>query len=213
MKYFKSLPIIKQFDPNSNQYINAVNLTARGYMVPSLVDNLAFAYKYDVNEADTPENIAQRYYNDVNRYWIVLFGNNILDPQFGWPLTSSQFQSYLVNKYSTAANSTDPNIVLSYVTGTVDHYQKTVTTKNSDSLQSQTITIEIDSATFNSTPSMITSTYTLPSGAKITQTTTTSAVSIYTNESNLNEAKRKISIVKDVYVPQMETQLKALMKS
>jgi len=213
MKYFKSLPIIKQFDPNSNQYINAVNLTARGYMVPSLVDNLAFAYKYDVNEADTPENIAQRYYNDVNRYWIVLFGNNILDPQFGWPLTSSQFQSYLVNKYSAAANSTDPNIVLSYVTGTVDHYQKTVTTKNSDSLQSQTITIEIDSATFNSTPSMITSTYTLPSGAKITQTVTTSAVSIYTNENNLNEAKRKISIVKDVYVPQMETQLQALMKS
>mgnify|MGYP003347589066 FL=1 len=213
MKYFKSLPIIKQFDPNSNQYINAVNLTARGYMVPSLVDNLAFAYKYDVNEADTPENIAQRYYNDVNRYWIVLFGNNILDPQFGWPLTSSQFQSYLVNKYSAAANSTDPNIVLSYVTGTVDHYQKTVTTKNSDSLQSQTITIEIDSATFNSTPSMITSNFTLPSGETITQTVTTSVVSIYTNENNLNEAKRKINIVKDVYVPQMETQLQTLMKS
>ena len=213
MRYFNTLPQIQQFDPNSGQYVTSANLTARGYLVPSLVNNLNFAYKYDITESDTPENIAYRYYNDVNRFWIVLFGNNIIDPQFGWPLTSSQFQNYLVSKYSTAANSTNPNIVLSYVTGTVDHYEKHITTQDSTSLQSQTIVINIDSATFNSTPSMITSTYTLPSGAKITQTVTTSAVSIYTNENNLNEAKRKISIVKDVYVPQMETQLQALMKS
>lgn len=210
MKYFSSLPLISQ--PNFNGHsVVATNLLSRNYLLPSLKDNLSLYYSYDLRESDTPENVAYRYYNDVNRFWILLYGNNIIDPQWDWPLTSNVLLAYLINKYSTAAGSTDSNVVLAYIQSTVHHYEKIISTSDTSGTQQQSITIQIDQNTYNNTIQGTTSA-TLPSGVKVTQTVKTRIVSIYDYENNLNESKRKINIIKDSYVTQMETQFTNLMR-
>lgn len=209
MKYFSSLPLITQTDPYGNN-ITVNNILTRAYLLPSLQKNLMLFYAYDINEIDTPENMSYRYYNDTYRYWILLYANGIMDPQAEWPLTNQQFLIYLKDKYAEAANGASN--VLSYTTATIHHYEQYITTTNSYDNQGQTITIEIDGPTYNTFMSH-TSTSTFPdTGITVTKTVTAAAISIYDYENSVNESKRKIQIMRDFYVPQMETQFKSLMR-
>ena len=209
MKYFNSLPLITQNDFNGNAIV-VNNLISRAYLLPSLAKNVMLFYQYDVKESDTPENIAYKYYEDMDRYWILLYSNGIIDPQSDWPLTSQQFDLYLTKKYSEDAGSSEPSIVLSYITGTIHHYEQTTTTTDSSNLQKQNVTIKIDENTYNN---MIETQYdaVFSNGVKVSKTITKKAVSIYDYENRLNESKRKIKIMKKNYVDQMETQLKNVM--
>jgi len=124
MQYFSTLPKIVSYDPSGNK-IAAVNLLVRSSVIPSLLDNPALYYEYDIQEGDTPEIIASKYYNDPYRYWMVLFANQLLDPQWDWPLTYSQFEAYLNDKYASVAanNSMEP---LAYTQATVYEYRKVI---------------------------------------------------------------------------------------
>lgn len=208
MRYFNTLPLIAQTDFKGNSIL-VNNLLARSYMLPSLQKNVMLFYEYDVQEIDTPENVAYRYYNDVNRFWLVLFSNNILDPQGEWPLTNNQFISFLNNKYGSAAANAN-STVLAYTNSTIHHYEEVITTSDSQNLQEQTISIVIDEETYNNTLNeKIVRTF--PNGVQVTKTVSTKAVSIYEYENNLNESKRKIQIMKEEYAPDAEVQLKTLM--
>lgn len=208
MKYFSSLPLITQTDPYGNS-ITVNNILTRAYLLPSLQKNLMLFYTYDITEIDTPENMSYRYYNDTYRYWILLYSNGIMDPLAEWPLTNQQFLIYLKDKYAEAANGAAN--VLSYTTATIHHYEQYVTTTNSYDNQGQTITIEIDGPTYNTFVGH-TSTSTFPdSGITVTKKVSAAAISIYDYEISLNESKRNIKIMRDLYVPQMETQFKSLM--
>ncbi len=212
MKYFNTLPLIYQSDFNGN-YLTVNNIISRAYLLPSLAKNINLTYEYDIKEIDTPENIAYRYYNDVNRYWIVLYANGIMDPQSEWPLTNQQFDLYMVKKYSEAAGSTTPGVVTAYTLGTIHHYEQTVVTSDSSNLQEQTITIQIDKNTYDSgINSTVNATFS-NSGIVVTKTTSYNAISIFDYENTANEVKRKISIIKDSFVNETELQLKSLMSS
>ena len=206
MKYFNSLPTIIKNDYNNNVVL-ATNLLTRAYFLPSLLKNVTLFYEYDLREGDTPEIIAHKYYGNVYKYWIVLYSNGIIDPQSDWPLTSNQFELYLNDKYSVQANGTP---VLSYTTSTVHHYEKIITIQNSNDMYTQNNTVIIDEDAYNSL-STSTVTRTLPDGSSVTQSISKSAISIYDYEVNLNEDKRKINIMKDIYVEPLENQFVKLM--
>ena len=207
MRYFGTLPLINQTDPYGNN-ITVNNILTRAYLLPSLQNNLMMFYTYDLKEVDTPENISYRYYNDVYRYWIVMYSNGIFDTQSNWPLNNQQFLLYLNDKYATAANGVAN--VLSYTTSTVHHYEQYITTTNSSDNQGQTITIQIDGDTYNTfVQSSTTSTF--GNGISVTKKISANAISIYEYENNLNESKRKIKIMNNNYVAATEKQFKSLM--
>jgi hypothetical protein len=208
MKYFKTLPLVSQPDFNGNNVV-VNNLMARGKLVSSLSTNVMLFYQYDIKEGDTPENIAYRYYNDMNRYWMIMYANNIIDPQWSWPLNNNQFLLYLKNKYAEAAGGQD--LAIAYALSTVDHYEKIISTSDTNNLQKQTIRVQIDEDTYNN---LMTNTQelTFDNGVVVTETIDKAAISIYDNEVELNENKRKINLIKAQYVDQMEIQLKALLK-
>ena len=72
MQYFDSLPKIVHTDQNGNSTIRT-NLMARVSIIPENLKNPLLYYQYDIQEGDTPEIVAHKYYNDMYRYWIVLF--------------------------------------------------------------------------------------------------------------------------------------------
>ena len=177
--------------------------------MPSLLNNLMLFYTYDVHETDTPENIAYKYYNDIYSYWIVLYSNGIIDPYSSWPLDNDPFNLYLIDKYSAAANGASN--VVPYTTSTVYGYFKTVTTFDTTTSDSQTITIQIDENTYNNTlPSTQTA---VLNGIKITKITNTYIQSLYDYEIAQNEAKRNNKILNKNYLPQVQIQFKNLMSS
>lgn len=197
MQYFETLPKIIVQDSNG---VNSVvtNLLARCSVIPNILKNPMVFYKYDIQEDDTPEIVAYKYYDDSYRYWVVLFANQILDPQWGWPLSSRQFQSYIDDKYPDI----DP-------TDVIDHYEKTITQIDHGTNTTTVNTVVIGKDEYDSSVTT-TKTYDLPTGT-VSVTIEVNAITIYDNEVKLNEAKRSINILNKRYVNQLEKELKDLL--
>jgi hypothetical protein len=217
MKYFDTLPSIITTDYNNNLIV-LKNLLARAVLLPQVQNNPLVLYTYAVQDGDTPETVAYKYYGSVDRYWIVLHGNQSLDPQWDWPLTSQQFQKYIVKKYrqdtanslSISVSSTNDSQVFSYTLGTVHHYEKTITTRDNVTQTQAVKTITIDKDTYDST-TITERTANFFDGSSSIQSTTKDIVSIYNHENNLNEAKRNIKLINSSFAGSLELQLKSLM--
>ena len=162
-----------------------------------MTNSLVF-YNYDIQDGDTPETVAYKYYGDVYRYWIVLFSNQMLDPQWDWPLNSKAFQDYIVDKYQ---NFNPYSTVQSYTETTTQYDFATQTTTVN--------TVTIDQNTYN-TFVPYSKTVTLPTGP-VSITKTVNAISYYDYEMNLNESKRNISLLNNQYVSQIEGEFSKLM--
>lgn len=210
MKYFDSLPYLVTTDYNGNTYA-LKNLLIRTELIPQLSKNPLLFYKYDLQDGDTPEIIGNKYYGDSYRYWITLYSNpNILDPQWDWPLSSQQFEAYLIDKYSTAAGGS--NHVLTYTQGTIHHYEKIVTTVDNSTGTTAIKTVEVDLTTYNSIQPF-TQTQAFSNGTSVTYTLSKNIVSIYDYELQINEGKRNINLIKSSYASSIESQYQNLVKS
>jgi hypothetical protein len=208
MKYFNSLPFIANQDSNGNYYF-LKNILIRTKLISQLAKNPMLFYKYSVQDSDTPESIAFKYYGDQYRYWLIFMANEIMDPQWDWPLTTQQFLKFLKDKYSTVAGG--DNNVLSYTQGTVHHYEKLVTTVDNNTQTTAIKSVIVDQETYNLIQSS-TQTRTFADGSTVTYTTGKNAVSIYDYENDLNESKREINLINSNYVSDMETQYQALVR-
>ena len=85
---------------NSTGIDTVTNIITRFSFEDTLKQNSAAFYKYSIKDSDTPEIIADKFYGDSERHWIVLLFNDIIDPQFEWPLQYSTFIEYVNNKYT-----------------------------------------------------------------------------------------------------------------
>jgi hypothetical protein len=196
MQYFDTLPKVIYTNNGVSQIYT--NLMARASVVPEFLKNPSLYYKYSIQEGDTPEIIAAKYYNDSYRYWIVLFTNQLLDPQWDWPLTGQAFEIYIQKKYSNV----NPHNV-------VHHYEKTIKQYNTISMVTTENTIVIDDVDYERQDKM---NYVAFIGVEEVQfEVTKKAVSLYEHEYILNEAKRDINLLNTSYVNELEKQLKKLM--
>mgnify|MGYP003350021620 CR=1 FL=1 len=200
MKYFDTLPKIITSDNNNNNII-LTNLLARASVINSLLTNPLLFYSYDIQEGDTPEIIAHKYYDDMYRYWIVLMVNQIMDPQWDWPLNSQQLQAYIVDKYGSVSTAQSQ----------IDHYEQKITITNSQGSNTNIQIIVVDQSTYQNNITGSFYTATLPSGVTVTTKNEYYPVYSYDNEITMNEAKRTINLIDKRYTNTIENQFKQLM--
>jgi hypothetical protein len=210
MFYFNSFPKVITTDYNGNGIL-LTNIIKRVNIIPALLNNPLLNYSYDLQEGDTPDIVAHKYYGDSYRYWLPLFANNIINPQWQWPMSSGVFDSYIQNKYADAAAAANVASVLEYTQSTVYQYTKTIETIDGATLNTTKTTIVIDESTYNSTNTGIT-TSTFPGGATVSQTVTTGVISIYDYELEKNESNRSINLINSIFTSQIESQFASLMK-
>jgi hypothetical protein len=210
MLYFNTLP--KIFTPDQNgTYILLTNILTRAKLVEKLQDNPMLFYTYSIQDGDTPEILAEKYYDDPFRYWIILYANQIMDPLWGWPLPYQQFLSFIDSKYAddaVAAGKTP----FEYTNTTVQEYQKITTTIDNYSETTTTQITSVDFTTYSAINASET-TYSIPNGSTCTVKISKNLVTLFDYEFNLNEAKREIKIMDSKYAGQMEEQFKALMSA
>jgi|SaaInlV_150m_DNA_3_1039698.scaffolds.fasta_scaffold00487_8 hypothetical protein len=63
------------------------------------IDTRFNIYSYILEDGDTPEMLAHKLYNDVNKHWILLLINNVIDPHMDWLLSIDELERYTENKY------------------------------------------------------------------------------------------------------------------
>ena len=107
-KYFRHFPkTFYSLDENSDGLDTVTNVIARFKIADGLIENTNIFYPYDVKDTDTPEIIADKIYGSVERHWVVLSLNKIVDPQWDWPLQENNFINFVNKKYTAnGANDT-----------------------------------------------------------------------------------------------------------
>lgn len=94
-KFFQKFPLISY---NGKQMRN-IALGTR--IIKEVLDTPQAVYSYTIRDGERPDTIAYDYYGDSELFWLVLLSNSIIDPYYQWPLTQSEFISYILNKYGT----------------------------------------------------------------------------------------------------------------
>ena len=201
MQYFNTLSKLVKTDDKGNSLL-LTNILARANLLQNFLSSPAIYYEYDIQDGDTPEIIAHKYYGDVSRYWVVLFANQIMDPQWQWPMTGDVFKSYIDSKYTLATPAVNPYT-------TVHHYEKQIDTLDISTNITTINKISISQNTYNSLTTSTTN-YSLATGT-VKVTISKNLINIYDYELQLNEDKRNIKILKNNYVGQLEKQFKSLM--
>ena len=198
MKYFQKLPkvLIRDEKGVSTLY---TNIMARASIINDILDNPMLFYNYDIQDGDTPEIVADKYYGNSYRFWLIMFSNRMLDPQWDWPLNSTNFNKYIDDKYQDF----DPY-------STAYKYEKIVTSYESNT---QTTTVDkfvIDEYTYDTLVES-TQSYTFPSGTT-TITTSKNSTSYFEYEMEKNESKRNIKLLKQEYASKIENEFIKLME-
>ena len=207
-KYFNYFPKTV-YTLNSLDVETVTNITSRFGFEQSFKDNSAVYYEYDIQDSDTPEIIASKFYNSPERHWAVLMINNIVDPQFDWPLDQRTIISYMNEKYS--ANASVGQSGTTWAQANIHSYYK-IETRISNSTEAELQTkLQIDANTYANVAATTTN-LTLDDGNSITITTTKETKSYYDYEIEENEAKRTIKLLKPEFVSSIEEELRNVFK-
>lgn len=208
MLYFNTLPKILTPDQNGN-LILLTNILTRAKLLEELQNNPMLFYTYAIQEGDTPEIVADKYYGDPNRFWLITYSNQILDPVWDWPLQQQQFLDFIDSKYKTEAEDAGKT-PFEYTNTTIHNYEKIVETTDSETDSTTTQIVAIDETSYNAlTPS--TNTFSIPNGRNCTISISKAAVTIFDYEYDLNESKRNIKILNSTYASQMEQSFQKVM--
>lgn len=209
--FFKYFPKTLYFDSTGNNVLLATNLLSRLKFLENLKNNTASYFFYDIKaDSETPEILAERFYGSVERHWIILLFNNIIDPIYGWYLSPRQFDLYLEKKYEEFGGIT-------YAQSTTYNYQIKETKTVTSALEqfSEVSYRTVDESTYNSfieedpvpDKSIILGQYSVSYKTEKIQN------NIYDHEISLNEEKRRIKILNKNFISDVETEMRSLMKS
>jgi hypothetical protein len=98
MGYFAKFPFVtRTYGGNS---IIGVNLTKRTGILAKYKEDSKYYITYSVQDGETPEIIADRFYDEASYSWIILMYNDIFDVFEEWPMDYNDLVDYCKVKYT-----------------------------------------------------------------------------------------------------------------
>ena len=217
--YFKSFPYTYYSLDDTSTVQVVTNITNRVALSDEVKNNLGLYDEYDIKDGDTPELVADKFYNNSELHWLVLHYNEIIDPRFDWPLDTNNLNRYVGSKYADVnathhfedvnGNYTNGNAYIlssnaftnfnvnDVITNNTNNGVGYITQKNSSS----NVRVTITTGGFKTGDQILKSSNT-SNRANITSTVILSGTPVtnFTFEEEINESKRKIKILKASYV-------------
>ena len=180
--YFRQLPNLDypslRNDRNSAYDYQVVkNIFKRAVLRDDIFDEVTAFTKYSVQGDERPDQVAYQFYNDSGLDWVILATNNIVHVRDEWPMGNQDFLTYLNAKYTEAQLAN------------IHHYEtKIIRDSNGTLIQPEGKTV----------PAGYTVNF-LDNGVLRSESSLTS-FSFLEHETNLNDAKRDINILKVEYL-------------
>ena len=111
MSYFRELPDLYYQSPlvsrvSSREYVRVKNLFRRVKLRDDLQNVLTLFNKYEINQGERPDTIAEDLYGSADLDWVVMLTAGIINLRDQWPLSDAELYKYAENKYGDELNST-----------------------------------------------------------------------------------------------------------
>lgn len=177
-------------------------------------NNTSVYYYYTVRDSDTPESIALKYYGDAMAHWVILYANDIVDPNYDWLLSSDKFNLYIRDKYGS----------IEYAKTNIHHYEKVVRSRDTatDVWTETRQVIDMDDARTDQAEDLPYDVYsdmaetfypnisgTFKNGQSVEIVVSRNAISYFDWETEENEKKRNIRLIKKEYYDQITSEMNA----
>ena len=185
---FNNWPTVSYDVKKNGKPLELTNITLRFKINELLRNKSTVMYQYDVKDGERPDIIAYKYYGDTTLDWVILLTNNIVDPQFEWPLDDRSFERYMRNKYGS----------LEAAKQTIHLYEKILREQQVyfDGTIIPEKRVVVDKETYD-----------------LTSPTSRRAVDKYTYELELNQARSSIKILDKRYISGIVSSYDALIRS
>lgn len=180
MSYFRELPDLEYQSPitdkiSSTDYVRVKNIFRRVKLRDDLGKNVVIFNKYQIEEGERPEIVAEKLYDKADLDWVVLICAGITNVRNQWPLSSRDIYRFAEAKYGNELNAT--------------RFYETVEVKDSNNRLILPAGKVVDGG------------FTIPNPNDITQTLNpVVGVSNYEYETRLNDEKRSINTLKKIYL-------------
>jgi hypothetical protein len=186
--YFRNIPDIEydtkpiRYPFSESDFVRAKNFFRRYQINPDVFSYSVYFKKYAVKNGERLDSIAEKMYNDPFMDWVIVLTNNMINPLFDMPLSEYDLRKHIESNYENPY-------------GEIHHYE-TTEVKNSQGtivLKSGLIVDE----TFHQ------STFKYWNGtgvAEVLGSEISYPVTVFEYESNENEKKREIYLLKPEYI-------------
>ena len=187
--YFHTFPTLP-YDTDGtmpNKYQTVRNIMNRAKIKDSIKSDIAAYYPYFVQEGERPDILSFKYYGSVSYAYLILLFNNIIDPQFDWPLNTIDFENYIIAKYGSVSAAYDE---------TKFYYQifRAEVPKTETRDRQEEVKFIVDETTYNALA--------IASRKKVTA---------YDYETQLNDNKRHIKLINKDLIEDVDQQYKQAM--
>jgi hypothetical protein len=200
-RYFNFFPRTTYIKSSDSTEIDVLtNITSRFGFEQSFKENTSIFYEYEVRDGDTPEIIANKIYGDSEKHWVILSLNDIVDPNYDWPLEQRTLVRFIDEKYTANADTANGQSGLVWSKSNIKEYYKIETTTHN---ASETITVnryQVDANTFANVAPTFTPSVALQDGSFIDVEVSKETKTYYDFEIEDNEKKRRIKILKPEFV-------------
>ena len=188
--YFSLTPNVSyDTKPTSYPFSESDRILVKNFFRRYEISSDAFGYatfytKYAVNQGVKIESIADKYYGKPTYDWVIILTNNLINPQFSWPLDDYTVKKIAEDKYGDDAYSG------------IHHYE-TIETKSGQTISGKSVLaleggLRVDK-TFYDSP------FTYWNGTQnvtVAGNTVSKSVLNFDHEITENEKKREIYILK-----------------
>ena len=197
-RYFRNIPDFEYVNRTKDgqfisNYTQVKNFFKKGKIREDLFQDLTVFEKYSILGDDRPDNVANEIYGDPTLDWVVLLSNNIVNIYNEWPLSQQAFESYVLDKYKTLAKLDE-----------VHHYESNEV-KDSSGVIIFPKGVRVSAAQSVS--------YFEPlSDEQVTVNPVSKAITNYQYEQSVNDKKRRIFLIKPIYLNVVFDDLEEMMQ-
>ena len=184
--YFRNIPDFEYVNRTKDgqfisNYTQVKNFFKKGKLREDLFQDLTVFEKYSIKGDDRPDNVAFEIYDDATLDWVVLMSNNIINIQNEWPLNQQAFENYVLDKYGTIEKLNE-----------IHHYESNEV-KDTNGVIIFPKGVRVSAAQSVS--------YFEPlSEELVTVNPVSKAVTNYQHEEKINDDKRRIFLIKPIYL-------------
>ncbi len=223
MSYFRELPNISAVSllpgrQRSDERVLVKNIYKRAKLRTD-IDYAITAFDFRmIKEGDRPDTLAASIYGDPELDWVILITNNIINIRDQWPLSNNDLHNYMLDKYGSEAALLEPH---HYETREIrDAFNRTVLQPglevDSDftftyaTLQGNTVTT--DKASYDAIQASTEFDEAYKKTFVLLSTSAAGPVSNFKFETQQNDAKRLIRILKPDFLGGFISDMRNIMK-
>ena len=196
-EYFRNLPDFEYVNRTKDgrylsNYTQVKNLFKKGKLREDIFQDLTVFEKYNIEGDDRPDNVAFKIYGNAQLDWVVMMSNNIINLYNEWPMSQQSFETYLLDKYGTDEKLNE-----------IHHYE-------SNEVKDTTGVIIFPKGVQVSAAQSVS--YHEPmTDEQVVVNPISRAVTNYEYEENINNEKRRIYLIKPMYLSVVFDDLEEMM--